>query len=224
MADVELMGRNEYARHRGLKSPNAVHKAERDGRIAQAVKRDADGKFIGIDWRLADQLWAAMTDPAQAARSGTVVMPAVQTPGQPPAAPDAEQAAAGGEDAPAGDGEASAGTAKAGEGGKDFGYYAERAKRERFAAAQAELEYLEAIGAFVPVAELREAAHRRYRAMRDKWLNLPDREAPILAAELRVDAALLHAALSRVIRKALHELSDDAGAEVARGIAERVAA
>jgi hypothetical protein len=61
------MGRNEYSRHRGC-STNAVRKAEASGRIAAAVVRD-DGRFVGIKWRLADQLWDANTDLDQATRS-----------------------------------------------------------------------------------------------------------------------------------------------------------
>lgn len=59
----ELMGRNAYARHRGC-SPNAVLKAVADGRIAAAAVVVA-GKIKAIRWRLADELWAANTDPTQ---------------------------------------------------------------------------------------------------------------------------------------------------------------
>jgi hypothetical protein len=70
----ELMGRNEYARHRGC-APNAVAKAEEDGRIAAAVERDAEGKFLGIKWRQADELWARNTDLDQAIRGNGGVLP-----------------------------------------------------------------------------------------------------------------------------------------------------
>src|SRR4051812_32894870 len=63
----ETMGRNEYARHRGV-APNAVTKAVTDGRIAAAVTME-DGRIKGIDWRLADQLWVRNTDPEQAAKN-----------------------------------------------------------------------------------------------------------------------------------------------------------
>lgn len=83
MSDSELMGRNQYAKHRGC-SPSAVTKAVRDGRIARAVTWE-DGQIKAIKWRLADKLWADNTDPsrtsipsapAAAARSGR--SPAVQ--------------------------------------------------------------------------------------------------------------------------------------------------
>ena len=44
MSDDELMGLNAYARHRGC-APNAVVKAERSGRIKDAVVRDNAGEF-----------------------------------------------------------------------------------------------------------------------------------------------------------------------------------
>ena len=65
-------------------------------------------------------------------------------------------------------------------------------------------------------------AQRSYRTLRDKILNIPDRVAAILAAER--DPARVHAALTAELKRVLHELSDDARAEAARGIAERVAA
>jgi hypothetical protein len=106
--------------------------------------------------------------------------------------------------------------------GKDFGYLEHRAKREEYQAKQAELDYLEAIGELVPTSELRAAAASRYRAIRDKLLNIPDRLSAILAAEK--DPAIVHAALAKEIKQVLHELSDDARAEAARGVAERMAA
>lgn len=209
MAD-ELMGRNEYARHRGV-TPNAVAKAEEDGRIAAAVKRGSEPEraFIGIDWRLADELWAKATDPAQALRSGTVLAaPGGNAPSANESAPAEEK-----KDEPA---------AQAAATPKDHGYYEARATREKYQAKQAELDYLQAIGKLVPADELREASTRRYRAMRDKLLSIPDRVAAILAAEK--DPARVHAALQAEIKAVLHELSDDARAEIARGVAERLAA
>ena len=73
MSDSELMGRNEYARHRKC-SPNAVTKAVRDGRIARAVKWE-DGQIKAIKWRLADELWTANTDPARAPVPGAPALP-----------------------------------------------------------------------------------------------------------------------------------------------------
>jgi len=113
--------------------------------------------------------------------------------------------------------------------GKDFGYLEHRAKREQFQAKQAELDYLEAIGELVPKAELLKAASSRYRAIRDKLLGIPDRNASMIVGEARAGdqataTARVHALLVKEIKQVLHELSDDARAEAARGAAERVAA
>jgi len=67
-SDQELMGRNEYARHRGV-APHAVSKAIRTGRIARAVVYGPGGKVRAVKWRLADQLWLQNTDPVQSLRS-----------------------------------------------------------------------------------------------------------------------------------------------------------
>lgn len=204
----DLMGRNEYARHRRC-APNAVKKAEDDGRIAAAVKREPDGSFVGIDWRKADELWAINTDPAAAEKSGASTAPPAAAPLQlplvdsqgPPAETD---------------------TAATDVKGDRSDYYEHRAKREEFQAKNAELDYLKAIGRLVSVDELRLVASERYRAIRDKLLNIPDRVAAILAAQS--DPAVVHTELTKEIKRVLHELSDDARAESARGTAERVAA
>lgn len=198
---AEMMGRNEYARHRGC-APNAVKKAEDDGRIASAVVREADGTFVGIKWREADELWASNTDPAEAAKSGANTIasgssikdlladadPIASRPAEPDANP----------------------TTRAGD---QNIYFEHRAKREEFQAKTAELDYLKAIGRVVSVDELRQVASERYRAIRDKLLNIPDRVAAILAAQN--DAAIVHAELTKEIKRVLHELSDHARAEAA---------
>ena len=69
-----LMGRNEYARHRGC-SPNAVTKAEESGRILAAVERTEAGEFIGIRWRQADELWEKNTDLDQRMRGNGGILP-----------------------------------------------------------------------------------------------------------------------------------------------------
>jgi hypothetical protein len=68
MSEGELMGRNEYARHRGC-APNAVTKAVASGRIAKAVLWSQHGTIAAIRWRLADELWAANTDREQQRRA-----------------------------------------------------------------------------------------------------------------------------------------------------------
>lgn len=211
---MKAMGRNEYARHRGC-APNAVTKAVTSGRIAQAATLDESGRIASIDAQLADQLWAQNTDPAEAAKSKDLI-------GQQSGALDRMSSAGGdvsaarsetGDDTPQ---PAAGGNADQGE------YLAARAKREGFQAKQAELDYLEAIGELVSKRDHRQVSARRYRALRDAFLNIPDRVAAPLAAER--DPARIHAELTKEIKRVLHELSDDARAEIARGVTERVAA
>jgi len=204
---AELMGRNEYARHRGC-SPNAVTKAEDTGRIAKAVVRDEDGTFIGIKWRLADELWALNTDPEQQLRGNGGVMPA----GPETAAPGQMEL----DDGAAGDDQDALSD-------RDE-LVRQRAEKAALDNELTRLELAKKRGELVDVTAEREVRSRRYRAIRDKLLGMPDREAALLAAELQVDAVQLHAALTRVIEKALHELSDDARTEAARGLEEPVAA
>jgi hypothetical protein len=191
-----------------------VQKAIESTRVT-AVKREGD-RLVAIDLVEADKQWLANTDPDQASRTrGITAAPEGSSPAAGPST-----AAEHAPDAPRRDEPAA--MPPPGEQGKDFGYLEARAKREQFQAKQAELDYLEAIGELVPKAELREAASRRYRAIRDKLLNIPDRLAPILAAQ--TDPARVHTELSKEIKQVLHELSDDARAEAARGATERVAA
>lgn len=219
-----------YARHRGV-ALAAVQKAIESGRVT-AVRRNAAGRLKGVDQVAADEQWLANTDPVESAKTtdslraaslaaaaGVLPFGALAAPRAEALAPPAAEAgvsSAGGAAAP----QAAAADPEAV--GKDFGYFEARAKREQFQAKQAELQYLEAIGQLVPKAELQQAAFRRYRAIRDKLLNIPDRLGAILAAE--TDPHRVHSLLGKEIQQVLHELSDDARAEAARGAAERVAA
>lgn len=82
----DVLGKNEYARHRGVR-PHAVLKAVRTGRIARAAVFGPGGKIVGIKWRLADQLWSENTDPVQSMRGkGFQAAKAANTPGQLPGA------------------------------------------------------------------------------------------------------------------------------------------
>jgi hypothetical protein len=210
----ELMGRNEYARKRG-DTPNAVAKAEKSGRIAAAVVRDGAGVFVGIDWRKADELWAANTDSDQAARNGKVG----GAQAQPPAAGGSQLPLERGQD-PVGEQKGAAGAAA---GDKDpHGLLAARADTARYQAKQAELDYLKTIGALVSTEEMKTVGARRYRALRDRLRAVPDRIAAEVAAER--DQAQVHAKLAAEIDRVLYELSDDARAEIARGADERLAA
>lgn len=202
----EWISLREFSRRREV-ALSAVQKAIESGRVS-AVKRDAGGRLEAIEYVRASSEWNAHTDPVQAARSGKIL----EAPGQ-----IADLVAAAGER----DGAPLAPSTAAGD--KDpHGYYEARADREKTQAKLAELELLQELGRLVDVEEMRRVAQRRYRTVRDKLLNVPDRVSAILAAEK--DPARVHAALTSELKRVLHELSDDAHAEAAGGVAERVAA
>jgi hypothetical protein len=241
----ELMGRNEYARHRGERSPNAVRKAEQSGRIAKAVIRDASGELIGIDWRLADELWARHTDVDQAERNGKLVAlaraPATATgamTGPAAASADVKTAVAGGDaaagaansEAAPGDpdlalvgGAGTGGALAAGAGAGDQGdYLAARAKREGYLAKQAELDYLEQIGRLVPSEEVEREVAEIFSQLKSNVFLISDRKAQILAAE--GDPVRVHRLLSDEFRTVFDEFSGRLASEAAAGAAEREAA
>jgi len=60
-------------------------------------------------------------------------------------------------------------------------------------------------GRFVPVDDVKKAAFGTACRVRDSTLNIPDRVAPILAAEM--DAGKLHAVLLDEFRQALEHLA-----------------
>jgi len=95
--------------------------------------------------------------------------------------------------------------------GSDGLLLASRARREHFLSKQAQLDYLRQIGELVSVAEVREVALRRYRALRDKFLNIPERVASVIAAE--ADPGRCHKLLTDEIKRVLSELADGARAE-----------
>lgn len=181
-ADPEVMGRNQYARHRGC-SPGAVTFATKD-RIKEACVWDG-ARLAGIRWRQADALWALNTDPAAAEKTGALSRAAGEL--------DLRQPA------PASTGDRQ-------------DYLEHRATAEKFRAKEAELAYLERIGQLVSAAAVREATFRRYRTLRDKLLNIPDRISTIAAAER--DPARLHQIITDEIKRVLNELAGEARAEV----------
>lgn len=200
----------EFARQRGV-TLAAVQKAIESGRVT-AVRRSESGRLKGIDLIAGTEQWNARTDPAQAARSETML-------GAPAGSP-----AGALDELPLGDAppapEGASAPAKPGDDKDD--YYRHRARREQIAAQQAELDYLKAIGSLVSADEARQVAERRYRTVRDAVLAVADQEAQILAAEK--DPLVVRDRLTRSLKKALHELSDAARAGAARGAEERLGA
>lgn len=188
-------------------SHGAVQKAIKDGRIpAEAVERDAKGRITSIDYEAATAAWNVNTDADQAARTPGG---AATVAGQLPLEPRSETKRTA--PAPA---------------AETLAVRAANAQGKQLQNQLLELELLKEIGLIVSRDEVWEIAARRYRAIREQVLTVPDRVADILAAER--DAARVHSILTAELERALHELSDAAEAESAglarREAAERVAA
>ena len=85
-------------------------------------------------------------------------------------------------------------------------YNKARAVREHYQARLAKLEFEEKTAKLIAADEVKVAAFNLFRRYRDHMLNIPDRLAAILAAE--VDAAKCYEILTSEIRKALNEFAD----------------
>lgn len=216
----ELMGRNEYARHRKC-APNAVTKAIKSGRIRAAVVYEGE-KFKGIRWEQADALWAQNTDPVEAARNGKFYeMPAS-------AAVPAISVTLAATETPA----ASAGSDLAGDAGaseppppvansETDSYLAARARKEHFNAQQAELEYLKAIGRLVSAADIEREMSELLNQVKSNVFRIADRKAQILSAE--TDPGRVHRILDEEFRNVFDECSRRFAVDAAEGAEERVA-
>lgn len=95
------------------------------------------------------------------------------------------------------------------------GYYAHRARREKLQADEAELRHLELLGRVVSKEEVEKEAFESARTLRDQLFNIPDRVATVIAAER--DPVRVHEALTREIRRVLHEFNQRQPAPAASG-------
>lgn len=84
-----------------------------------------------------------------------------------------------------------------------------RAVREAFAAKLTKLEFDQRSGKLVDKSELKMRLAKLHMAVRDNLRTIPDRVAPIVAAE--TDQAKIHAMLLKEIGQALEGLSDAIG-------------
>ena len=99
-------------------------------------------------------------------------------------------------------------TANGGDGPASGPTYAQsRAVRELYLARLSKIEFEERAAKLVSRDEVTVAAFTKARTVRDNLLNIPDRLAAMLAAE--VDPTEVYQILSDEIRKALSELSGD---------------
>jgi hypothetical protein len=197
----------EFARRRDV-TLQAVQKAIATNRItAAAVRRDDTGRLRAIDADQAAIDWHRNTDPELALRSGTVIPPPASVvmaspdvgapvfAGAPPDAP--RQLALSTPDAPADRAPL-----------EDDSYRRDRAENERLKKVNAELDLAERLKLLVPVAAVRRAAFESSREIHDTLIRLPDRLAPLLAAE--VDPVKIHALMTHEIRGALNALAERA--------------
>jgi hypothetical protein len=92
-------------------------------------------------------------------------------------------------------------------------YNASRAAKEAMAAKLAEIKYKKEAGELVDREEMSKAAGDLARNLRDQILNLPDKLAPILAAETELDVVHkiledeLHICLNSIVEEGLNGLS-----------------
>ncbi len=110
-----------------------------------------------------------------------------------------------------------AGELPLGEPGDDpdvISYAAEKARRERAQANIAELDYQKRIGQLGELDAMHRRAFQVARQVRDSLTSMPDRLAPVLAAER--DEARVHGLLLEEITRVLDELHRNIGAESER--------
>ena len=184
MAELTIRG---YARHRGV-SHTAVRKALATGRITA-------GPGGRIDPTLADAQWSQSTDLSKPLNSVIGVPKKRRVPGGPSdplGSPGWEEGA----------------LPEPTEGGAPrlvSSYAASRAAREAYLARLAKLDFEQRSGKLVDADEVRAQIFALGRRMRDTLLGLPDRLAPVLAAQ--ADPAAIHRLLSEEIVASLSELS-----------------
>ena len=177
---MNLQAYADHRKARGLRGSShvAVLNAIKDGRLtAPAVRRD--GRNWIIDAAVADQQWAARTDPSPVGN-----MPAAAVDQMPAATHTASDASAKGVP----------------------NLSVSKAVRAAYDAKLAQLQYQRETEELLPARQVRDEAFALARAVRDALLGLPDRLAPMLAATQ--DAAQCHRLLAEEIRVALRGLSD----------------
>lgn len=190
----------EFARRRDV-TLQAVQKAIATKRITDAaVRRDDTGRLKAIDADQAAIDWHRNTDPELALRTGTVIPPPASVVDVAAAPVDAlRQLALPASDAAAADRAPL----------EDDSFRRDRAENERLKKVNAELDLAERLKLLVPVKDVRRVAFESLRETHDTLIRLPDRLAPLIAAE--TDPVKIHALMTHEIRGALNALADRAG-------------
>ena len=177
-----------YGRHRGV-SHSAVRKALATGRIVA-------GEDGTIDPALADSQWATSTNLSKP-RNSVIGTPKKR---RVPGAPSDPLSTLG-----CGAGEALNGPPTGDAARLVASYAASRAAREAYLARLTKLEFEERSGKLVDADQVRAHVYGLGRRLRDAFLGLPDRVAPLLVGQS--DQATVHRLLTQEIMTCLAELS-----------------
>ena len=90
--------------------------------------------------------------------------------------------------------------------GDDIDYAEARRRNELAKAKLGELQLAELQGELVRADEIAKAAYNKGKMIKDSLLNIPDRIAPIVAAESNLD--LVHKSLTLEIRQTIQDIID----------------
>lgn len=212
----------DFARRRGV-SLTAVQKAIASGRVT-AVRRNDAGRLTAIDADLAAEQWNERTDPELALRTGTVVPPPNEIPKRETGATGVDEAPAGGQAPADAGGQLPVGAesrsprvpphggdddeASPDRGAESDNFHRDRAENERIKRINGELDLAERLKRLGKVEEFRRAGLEAAMQTQDALMRLPERLAPLLAAE--TDPVRCHALLAREIRVVLDGLAERA--------------
>lgn len=163
-------------------SAYARHRGVSHVAVLKAVKsgriaKESDGT---IDPDKADAAWSGNTSPAQQRKPAKENIGKIERPIDPPASPNAVN--------------------------NGPSYAQSRAIKEAYLARLAKLEYEEKSGALVRTDSVKLAWFNLLRVLRDRALNLPDRLAPLLAAE--TDPKRVRDLLEAELRQILNDVAD----------------
>lgn len=202
----EFVSLREFSRRLDVRL-SAVQKAIKTGRVT-SVKRDSNGRLVGVHPERGQQEWARNTDPCEAAKSGKVIeaLPGVESQQLTlPVQTSAQITDAASSQEPAAP-----------------GYQDHRTKREKHLADIAELEYLERVGMLVSAAEVEREIMEVFALLKSNVFRIIDRKAQ------QLDTEGDPARIERLLRAELNQIFDECvrGLEsgIAGGLEERQAA
>lgn len=238
-------GVRDYAKHRRARglvggTHNAVRKAIAAKRLSASVSYVVrHGKRVPqIDFEVADLEWERNTDPVEStkntpAKSGCAEADAA-APGARSTATDrprgpahalVDELALGIDQQPSGQPWAASsqeGADQRAASGSEQGYLEHRAKREKFLADQAELDYLRNVGQLVSAAEVDREVSEIFNQVKSSVMRLVPKKAPQWSAE--TDPGRLERLMNEAFTQVFDELSHGLAADAAGWLEERAAA